>query len=306
MTQGAQQKSYADYWQPRYWLIWAGAACAWLITRLPYPLQLRIGALIGRVALRLAKSRRRIVEVNIALCFPSLSPAEQARLVRGIFRATGISVIETANAWLRDPHDFLDRVTFSGLDHLKTARDEGRGVLLVGFHFTTLDLCGAILSTQVDYDIMYRRNRNPLVNLIMERSRRRNFPNSFDRKDIRSIVASLRAGHVLWYGPDQDYGRRHSVFAPFFEVPAATITATARFARISGAPILLYTHFREEDGTYRMEISPPLTGYPTGDEVADATSLNQRVEAAIRQKPEQYWWVHRRFKTRPEGEARPY
>ena len=151
------------------------------------------------------------------------------------------------------------------------------------------------------------RNKNELLEAIMTRGREKNFPLAIQRDDIRSVLKSLKKGHAVWYGPDQDYGRKHSIFAPFFGNDTATIKATARIARISGSPIIVFMHRRsEDDQRYIIDLSEPLEGFPTENELADATLINSLIERAIEKAPEQYWWVHRRFKTRPEGESRPY
>ncbi len=247
------------------------------------------------------------MEVNISLCFPTLSTTQQAKLVRSTFRASGIGMIETANSWIRDPERFKARVTINGLENLQKALEGSKGVILLGMHFSTLDLCGAILSNHIGFDVMYRRNKNELLEAIMTRGREKNFPLAIQRDDIRSVLKSLKKGHAVWYGPDQDYGRKHSIFAPFFGNDTATIKATARIARISGSPIIVFMHRRsEDDQRYIIDLSEPLEGFPTENELADATLINSLIERAIEKAPEQYWWVHRRFKTRPEGESRPY
>ena len=156
-------------------------------------------------------------------------------------------------------------------------------------------------------DVMYRANANPLLETIMTRGRMRNFPRAIERNDVRGVLQSLKQGHVVWYGADQDYGRKHSEFVPFFGVQAATITATSRFAQLTGAPVVVFSHYRRPgDDHYDVYLSAPLTDFPSQDVITDATRINQIVETAVRLHPEQYWWVHRRFKTRPEGQSPPY
>lgn len=278
-----------------------------VITFLPYPVQIRIGASIGALAHLLARKRRHITEVNIDLCFPSWSALRRAGLVRDTFRSSGIGLIETANSWISNPKRFSNRFNIEGLDNLQKALDGGKGVLLLGMHFSTLDLCGAVLSSYIGFDVMYRRNKNKLLEAIMTRGRIRNFPNAIARDDVRRLLKNLKTGHAVWYGPDQDYGRRHSLFAPFFGIETATIKATARIAKISGSPVIIFTHRRtSDDQGYVLNLSEPLAHFPSDDELADATLINSLIEKAIESAPEQYWWVHRRFKTRPPGESRPY
>ena len=262
--------------------------------------------MLGKLAYSVAGDRRHIAETNIHLCFPQLSAADQKQLVKQIFRNNGRGIIETAFAWTGRIDRVKSRISFSGLDALQRAASEGKGVLLLGMHFSTLDLCGAALGQQVPFDVMYRRNKNQLMEATMRAGRVRNFPNAIERSDVRSVIKALKSGHVVWYGPDQDYGRKHSVFAPFFGIETASITATARIAKITGAPVVIFQHRRTDDNRYVIELSEPLKHYPTGDEREDAARINQLVEDAILKAPDQYWWVHRRFKTRPPGESRPY
>ena len=278
-----------------------------LITRLPHAWQIKVGAGLGWLAYRLAVRRRHIAEVNIALCFPHLSANAQAELIRKTFRSTGIGLVETASTWLRDVGKLASRVEIRGLAHLQSALDEGRGVLLLGMHSSTMDYCGAALSTHIAFDVMYRRNKNPLLEHLMIQGRQKNFPLAIERSDIRRVLKQLKQGHVVWYGADQDYGHRHSVFAPFFNVATATITATARFARITQAPVVFLSHYRTlDDQGYVLTLSKPLKHYPIGDDAADARYINRIIEQAILKAPEQYWWIHRRFKTRPNVMKRPY
>lgn len=154
---------------------------------------------------------------------------------------------------------------------------------------------------------MYRRNKNELLETVMTRGRSRNFPSAIERDDMRGVIRALKNGHAVWYGPDQDYGRRHSVFVPFFAESAATITAPSRLAKINDSPLLMFTHYRRPgDERYIARFSAPIENYPCGDVVADAALINRKIEEAIMVAPDQYWWLHRRFKTRPEGLARPY
>lgn len=292
---------------PKYWLTWLGIGIAALVTNLPHRTQISIGAGIGKLAYRVASRRRRIVQVNIALCFPDLDKAAQEQLVRRHLRSVGISLIETARVWLWNPKSLRDRVTLHGVEHLKQAATQGKGVIMLGLHLSTMDFCGAALGSAIDIDVMYRANENPLLETLMKRGRMKNYPSAVERSDIRGVLKSLKKGHIIWYGADQDYGRDHSVFVPFFGVQAATITATARFAQISGAAVVPVTYYRrDDDNHYDLYLSEPLTDFPTGDVEADALRVNQIVEAAIKPHPEQYWWVHRRFKTRPEGDASFY
>ena len=295
-----------QYLHPKYWLQWIAIGLAYLISLLPFNWQLALGGFLGKLGYYLARDRKHIVSTNVRLCFPDLSTSQQQALVKAIFSNSGKGLIETGFSWLRNPARLQKRFTIHGLSHLTDAAAAGKGVLLVGMHFSTLDLCGALLSQRAPFDVMYRRNKNLLIEALMTRGREKNHPHAIERSDIRGVLKALKQGHIVWYGPDQDYGPKHSVFAPFFGRQAATITATARIAKISGAPVVVFSHRRTGDNQYIIELSSPLEDYPSGDEVTDASRINLLIEEAVKQAPDQYWWVHRRFKTPPPGSSRPY
>ncbi|MAY73069.1 MAG: lipid A biosynthesis acyltransferase [Halomonas sp.] len=296
------------YWtQPRYWptylAITAMRASAWL----PWRCKLALGRLIGLAAWRFAGRRRHITETNIRLCFPELDPAAQARLVKQSFLANGIGIYETATGWCRDPEHLRHRVTFKGQEHMAKVQAEGKGALIIGIHFSTLDLGGALHSLFFPADVVYRPHDNPVFERFMTRARNGIFGTAIDRHDLRGVVRRIKAGHHVWYSPDQDFGRDASVFAPFFGVEAASIKLTAKIAKMTGAPVMpLIFHRNPDNRTYSLEYLPALDNFPSGDEVADAARINAVIEAAIRRHPEQYLWMHRRFKTRPRGEAKIY
>lgn len=280
----------------------------WLVAQLPFALQMRIGRGLGHLSYIFAKQRRHICEVNLRLCFPELTEDERKQLVKDTFIANGMGLIEIGICWYRNIEDFRDRVTVVGLEHLQKAKAQGRGVLLLCAHFSTLELGGCLTNMVSPMDVTYRPNKNPLFQAAMLKGRRRHFRRVLEREDVRGAMRSLKEGRTLWYAPDQDYGRRHSVFVPFFGNEAATITATSRFARFNNSAVLFYRHFRNADNSgYHLEFSSELENFPSDDEVADARRINTLVEEAIRKQPDQYLWLHKRFKTQAAGAAaRPY
>lgn len=294
---------------PRYWPLWLGLGLLWLIIRLPYRVLLALGRLVGRLMHVFMRDRRHVAEVNLQLCFPQWTEERRRQVLRDNFESNGIALFEMAMAWWW-PRQRLARLAHvEGLEHLHNAAAAGQGVVLVSLHFTTLELGAALLGQQVTIDGMYREHRNPVFDLVQRRGRERHNADAraIEREDVRAMFKSLRSGRAIWYAPDQDYGRKASVFVPFFGVPAATVTATSAFARLGKAQVVPFTQTRLPDAQgYRLTVHPPLAGFPGGDETADALRINQWAEQAIEQQPEQYMWVHRRFKTRPEGEARPY
>lgn len=297
----------ASFAHPRYWLTWLAIGlmrlCAWL----PWRAKLAVGKAIGLSAWYLAKRRRHITETNLRLCFPEKNADERRALVRETFIANGIGILETATGWCRDPEHLRHRVAFKGQEHMARVQAQGKGALIIGVHFSTLDLGGALHSLFFPADAVYRPHDNPLFERFMTRARKRIFGTAIDRHDLRGVVRRIKSGHHVWYSPDMDFGRGVSVFAPFFGVDAATIKLTAKIARLTGAPVMpLMFHRNPDNRTYTLEYLPPLEDFPSGDEVTDAARINAFIEHAIRKRPEQYLWLHRRFKTRPEGQASVY
>lgn len=293
----------SNFAHPRYWPVWLGIGGMYIAAWLPWRLKLWVGKLVGLVAWRFAGRRRHITETNIRLCFPEKDDAQQARLVRDTFVANGIGIMETATGWCRDPEHLRHRVTFKGQAHMARVQAEGKGALIIGVHFSTLDLGAALHSLYFRADAVQRPHDNPLFARFMGRARDPYFDAIIDRHDLRGVVRRIKSGHGVWYSPDQDFGREASVFAPFFGIPAATVKMTSRIARMTGAPVIpLMFHRNPDNRTYTLEYLPPLEDFPSGDEMADATRINAFIEDAIRKHPDQYLWLHRRFKTRPEGE----
>ncbi|GAB2602796.1 lipid A biosynthesis lauroyl acyltransferase [Nitrincola alkalisediminis] len=272
-----------------------------LLVRLPYSTQLILGKWVGLGLYFLARDRRNVTEVNVRLCFPELNSEQQKQYVRDIFINNGIGIFEAAMSWWAPDAWFKDRVTLTGTEHLEEALAEGKGVILLGAHFSTLDIGGLLFSYYYPVDAMYRKNNNPLLEDVITQGRLRFFKSAIERSDIRTVIRNLRKNHIIWYAPDQDFGLHQSVFAPFFGVPAATITATSRMVKLNGSPILMLAQHRTPDNRYELEIFPILRPFPTGDDVQDATLINAEIEKAIRKDPTQYMWVHRRFKSHPKG-----
>ena len=293
---------------PKYWLTWIALGLMRLVAHLPFPLQIKIGQGLGLLLFNFARERRHICEVNLRLCYPELSSKNLKQLVKKTFISNGIGLIEVAIAWNRDPLDFEKRVSVSGLENLNKALDRGKGVLLVSAHFSTIEIGAFLSNLYFKMDATYRSNKNALFDAAMYNGRIKHHSTIIDRKDIRAAMRSLKSGHILWYAPDQDYGPKHSVFVPFFGVEAATITATSRFAGFNDSSVIFFSHYRNEDNSgYQLYFSPGLENYPTGDPANDATTINKLVETAVRKQPEQYLWLHKRFKTQAAGKsARPY
>ncbi|MDY1549174.1 LpxL/LpxP family Kdo(2)-lipid IV(A) lauroyl/palmitoleoyl acyltransferase [Luteibacter sahnii] len=293
---------------PRHWPAWVGVGVIWLIARLPFRWLMRLGRLAGRLALHLNRERRRIAATNIALCFPELDPASQQALVRANLCDVGMMLVEFALGWMGSRRA-IGRVpvTVEGLEHLQAARDAGRGVLLVGGHFSHLELCARLVSQRIRIAGMYRRMDSDVFEFAVLRARLDYADAMFDKDDIRGTVKYMKAGGTVWYAPDQDMRSKDNVFVPFFGVPAATITATHHLARLSNAVVIPFFHRRLPGDTgYALRLGAPLEGIPSKDAAADTARVNAQIEQMVREAPEQYLWVHKRFKTRPPGEPKLY
>ncbi len=286
--------------QPRNWLPAVGLSILWLLNLLPYALKIRIGMLIGQMLYPLARRRRHIAAVNIRLCFPSLSATQQQRLLIDTFRSFGAGLIETAMGWWSPAAAVHQRVEFRGCEHLDAAIAQGRGVILVGAHFSSLDLAAKMMSRHYEVHAVYRRQKNPLVNYALCQGRRSALGSLIDNRDARNIVRTIRSGKVLWFAPDHDMGEKMSVYAPFFEQPAATVTITAKFARLTKAPVVFCANHRNENNDgYIVRLSPIEADFANADDVSLATTINQTITDHIMVDPAQYYWFHRKFKTQP-------
>ncbi|MBI2381890.1 MAG: LpxL/LpxP family Kdo(2)-lipid IV(A) lauroyl/palmitoleoyl acyltransferase [Gammaproteobacteria bacterium] len=290
-----------------YWPTRLGLGLLRLTARLPYRWQYGLGVALGELMFRCARGRRAIADTNLRMCFPELSAGQRRELLRENMHATGIGLVEVGTSWWTPDARLRPITEIRGREHLDAALAGGKGAILLSYHFTSLELCGHLLARAVDLVAMYRPHPNPVFDAQMLAGRERSAKRAIPRDDVRGAVKALKGNLPLWYAADQDYGRKHSIFVPFFGIPAATITATSRFARLSGAPVVPFTHRRLSGGRgFVLELHAPLTGMGRGDDVADARAVNAVLEDWLRRYPADYLWLHRRFKTRPEGEAGVY
>lgn len=293
---------------PRHWPAWLGVAVIWLIARMPQRALWWLGRRLGALVLRTPTARRRIAQANIALCFPELAAPDRAALVNANLRDIGMMLVEFALGWMGSDRRMAEVPTrIEGLQHLEAAREQGRGVLLVGGHFSHLELCARLVSRRIRIAGMYRRMDSAVFEWVVLRARLHYAAAMFDKDDIRGTVKYLRSGGTLWYAPDQDMRSKDTVFVPFFGVPAATITATHHLARMSGAAVIPFFHRRLPDGQgYALRLGAPLENFPGTDVLSDTARVNACIEQMVREAPEQYLWVHKRFKTRPPGQPAIY
>lgn len=287
---------------PKYWLAWTALALFRLILLLPYSflhqLGLALGALLAKTSV--GKRRAKIARRNLELCFPDLSNEEIENLLQAHLRSAGMAFIETGMAWFWSDARIKKWSKVTGLEHLKAHQQEG--VILVGVHFLTLELGARIIGLHHAGIGVYRPHDNPFMDWLQTRGRLRSNKGMLDRKDLRGMIKALRKGEMIWYAPDHDYGRKNSVFVPFFAVQDAA-TTTGSFYLLKSSPkskVIPFAPLRNKDGSgYTLSISAPVDFSDLQDEISIATRMNQVVEQQILSGIEQYMWLHRRFKTRP-------
>jgi KDO2-lipid IV(A) lauroyltransferase len=285
----------------RYAAVWLMSAAMRCIVLLPFATQLRVGKRFGALAGRLMRRRREIARRNIAICLPELQPAEREALIDRHFEALGASIAETAMGWFGPLERIEPLFRINGLEHLDAALAKGRGVILFTGHLTTLELPPTVMSRRYpNMCAMFKPQRNPAMNTLMTRGRMRNAQAIFAKDNVRAMLRQLKSNAIVWYASDQSYGHKGGALIPFFNEPAMTNTAVSRIARSSGATVLTYFYRRlPDDSGYVVDIGAPLADFPSDDPVKDVTRLTQQLEAHIRLCPEQYWWIHQRFKGRP-------
>lgn len=297
----ADKRSLSQFWTPGYWFTWVVYLYMRLVVHLPLAWQLRLGRLLGRCLNIILYPKRHIAERNLAVCFPELSTRERKRLRKKHFESIGMAVTEMSMAWFGSEALIRQVTTINGAEHLKRALSKGKGVILFSAHFTMLEFPFAALKPLCPKMCgMYREQRNEMWNVLMYRGRSRNLDELFPKDSARTMIRALKENAVVWYAPDQSYRKKYSALVPFFGEPAMTNTATSRIAAMTGATVLTYfTRRLEDDSGYVIDIGAPLENFPTEDLVADTTRLMQALADYVRGYPDQYCWIHKRFKGRP-------
>lgn len=284
-----------------------GIGLLWLLHFLPLRVLAALGQGLGLMLYALGHERRNVALTNLRLCFPHWTENERRRLARRHVQAVARSFIERGILWWGSRERIQRLVRVEGREHYESLR--GRPVIWLAPHFVSLDVGGARITTEWAGCSMYSRQKDPVIDRVLLRGRTRFIkPRLFSRQDgIRPLVRAIRGGLPFYYLPDQDLGPRDSVFVPFFGVPAATITGLSRVARLAGAAVVpVVTRQLPRGEGYVMTFYPAWRDFPSGDDERDARRMNEFIEQRVLEMPEQYWWLHRRFKTRPPGEPRPY
>jgi KDO2-lipid IV(A) lauroyltransferase len=286
---------------PKYWPTWIGVFILYTISWLPYRFQLFLGKIIGRLLYKIGSSRKKVALRNLELCFPKISDAERQIMLKRNFENTGIALLETGMGWWWPNWRVKRHTTIIGLEHIEAAQKQGKGILLLAMHYLSAEINCRGIGCGHPMVVFYRPHNNYLMEYFQFRGRGRSNKYMLGKRDVKGLLRALKEGEACIYLPDQDYGRSRSVFVPFFAVPeAASTTGTLIFARQKNCQTHMLIPTRNDDGSgYTLEIKPMLENFPTGDDTADVIRINQELEKAIMVKPEQYMWLHRRFKTRP-------
>ncbi|OMH28010.1 lysophospholipid acyltransferase family protein [Motiliproteus sp. MSK22-1] len=293
------ETQFSQFLTPRYWLLWIWLIFLRLAILFPYRIQLGIGRILGRVIHRIAPGRVSVARINIRHCYPDKSEQAVRQLALRHFESMGISFLETALCWWAPSSKLNPLLTeIKGLEHVRRLQQEGRGIILLGAHFTDMEISLRLLSQHVAFAPVYRKMNNPLLEHYTQKGRSKNTAGAIPKENMKQTIRHLRNGGILWFAPDQQHQGSHSALVNFFGQPAHSATATSDIARISQAAVVPCWFRRDTDG-YRLELSAPLDNFPTDDVVADTERYHQLIEAQIDRCPEQYLWVHKRFKDVP-------
>lgn len=280
-----------------------GLGILWLIHLLPAQVRALVGAGMGLLLMRFGRERRNVVQTNLRLCFPDLPESDRRQLQRRHFMALGRALADTSVAWWSGANRVCKLASVEGWEHLRAIRN--RPVIMLTPHSVGVDILAVRLSIDIDAVSMYSHQKDPVFDrfLVSRRTRFRPIRLASRQDGIKPVIRGLRDGLPLFFLPDMDYGARDAIFVPFFGVPAATISAVSRLAALTGAAVVPVTIIQlAANRGYRIRFHPAWENYPGDDVTTDTRRMNEFVEDCVREAPEQYYWVHKRFKTRPPGE----
>jgi len=298
------RKTQTPLWHIKHWPSWLFIGLAHIIVMLPKPLIKSLSNGLAHLLYKIAKRRRHITETNIKHCYKDLSEEEQQRLVYQIFQENTYGFFEALISWL-SPH-LKPNIELHNKHVLDAAYAKNKGVLMLSAHFTHIDICGRHLGFHQPINVLYRPQNNPVINYVMERGRERYLESpAINQHNLRGMVNCLKQGRLLWFPFDQDHGVKSSVFAPFFGIPAATLTVPSRLKKLSDCEVVFSYQYRDDQDHYHIDFEA-LPNFNGKNFEEDNTLLNEHLERVLRQHPAQYMWVHRRFKSRPEGENSLY
>jgi len=290
---------------PKYWLTWLGVLILYSVSWLPYKIQLGLGRLIGRLLFKVGSKRKHVAYTNLKLCFPNMDEQALQQMLKKNFENTGIALLETGMGWWWPNWRIKRKIKFIGLENIENAVQQGNGILLITMHFLNAEITARAIGYGRPSVLFYRPHNNQLMEFFQYRGRGQSNKYMLGKRNVKGLIQALADGESCLYLPDQDYGRKRCLFVPFFSVKdTATTTGTLIFARQSKVKSMMMMSTRNDDDSgYTIKIGPALENFPTQDDEADVIRINQELEKAISEKPEQYMWLHRRFKTRPDPNA---
>ncbi|MBI80272.1 MAG: hypothetical protein CMQ51_07600 [Gammaproteobacteria bacterium] len=293
-----------NFFSPLYFVTWIFYLLMRLLALLPHHLQISIGKILGKIIHIFARKRRKIADSNIKICFPRLNQEEKINLRKKHFECLGISLTELSMAWFGSKEKIRSLIKINGKENLEIALSKGKGVILFCGHFTTFEFFfPALESVYPKISAMYRSQKNELLNKIMTKGRERSIDHLYPEENVRDMIKSLSNNYIVWYAPDQSYQQKYSSLINFFGIPTMTNTATSRIAKISGAAVLTYFCKRLPNNKgYILDIGKPIKNFPTGNINLDTQYLMDELQSYIKECPEQYNWIHRKFK----GSPKPY
>lgn len=288
---------------PKYWLIWFGFSLLFLLTCLPYPLVRKVGAGLGKLLALFGKKRVAIAKRNIELCFPDWDEARKEQLLKDNLSASGMAVLETVMGWWWPDWRVKQLLSIEGFEHVEAIQKQGKGVFAMAIHCLSLEFACRGLGFYQPSVAFYRKHNNDLMEYLQYHGRARSNKYMIHKRDVKGMFEALSSGELSLYLPDQDYGRNKSVFVPFFAVPeTATTLGSMLFMNNSDCGSVFVQSISSASG-YKIKIWPGLDNFPSGDDEQDVARINKRVEEMVMLAPEQYLWMHKRFKTRPDPDA---
>ncbi len=288
----------------RYWPTWLGLALLRVFSLLPLPVIHGLGVLLGKIFYGLIATRRNIALRNVSACLPEKSSDEHVRIVKQNFEEISKALLTTGFNWWASEKRMRAYTHRRGWHHFEQAKQAGENVILLAPHFLSLETGGMMFSLDHSVVGMYQRPRNELIRPFLVRGRSR-FKGSLVERGgkLRELIRLIRTGEPFYYLPDQAPGSGQGVFAPFFGIQTATFSMLGKFAKLGNAKVIPFVSLQLPNGRgYEVILKPPFENFPTGDEVKDAATMNEKIAEIVREYPEQYFWVHKRFKTQPEGE----
>ena len=279
----------------RTWPTWLLMGVLRLTCTLPWTVQLALGRTLGALVGSVSSRFRKIVDINLALCLPQLSSNDRVEIAKAHFKDLGASLMESAMTWWASDHKILALTSIQGLEHITQAQRQGRGVILMTYHSTTLSIGARIINTHIKINPLYKPTKNKVIAYISAVAFNARAQTAILHTDVRKMIQLLKEGNIVWYVADQNYRKKGAMNVPFFNQPAATNVFSHRLAQMTNAEVLFYSCYRIDNGQYQVTVENPMD-FANLNELQASIEYHHRIEKAVMKNPSQYWWVHKRFK----------